>query len=465
MRKVNSRAASLCGTYLYGRASRCFSRIACTISESFSIFPPKLLLHFLILFSLAGVFPAAYAGNYVPGSCQYGTNTPQEFCKLYMGPNSVADLKNLNGTQQFFDCSSSKSGCLYPNVDTSPGNGACWSYNQWGKVAACIVVACPAHASGTPCVCDANYKLDATGTSCVPNALTITLQGGSTTEPGTNLGFVATVTNQDKQPPANPVKVKISLTVDPKSGGHDHGTSDRPRGGIEGTKCVADDKCWEGLTDNGVVNFKFNPTDASGTHTILATCEGCSNTATKSVDVKVEGLETIPSSSFYSFIGDTDNHSDNHYLTPDAATVLWRIAVSYQMEQRFKLADPVTKKHTVTPPVLRVNDASLKWGGRFDAYGNWKAPHAEHMRGTVVDLRANGEIGAISPSNFRKAEMLFSDQNTSYFLECTKDKKPSQNDPSPPQHKRLRSNLCVSQLDGSQDTNRHYHIRLMGVRE
>lgn len=302
--------------------------------------------------------------------------------------------------------------------------------------------------------------------------LTVTLSGGTEVEPsnGSNnktLPITATVIDQNTgQAPTNPVQVHISLKVDPTSGGHDHGDSNRPRGGIADVeKCESDGECWSNPTVNGVLEFNFNAPEASGTHTITATCDGCSNIATEEVKVKVDGLEPIQDSSFYTFIGKTDKHSDNHYLTPEAASVLWRIAVSYQIEQRFKLTDPVTKKRTITPPVLHVNDASLKWGGRFDVNGNWKAPHAEHMCGTEVDLRANGNTGAISPNNFRKAEMLFSEQNTSFFLECTKDKKPSQSDPNPPRHKRLRSNLCVSQLDGSQDTNRHYHIRLMGVRK
>ncbi|MBU1426141.1 MAG: hypothetical protein KKH12_13255 [Gammaproteobacteria bacterium] len=286
--------------------------------------------------------------------------------------------------------------------------------------------------------------------------------------------FTATVTGS-----RNGVKsgatVTIRADVKANTGGHDHDDDNRPKGSLDSEKNAASpcgaanekQACITGTTNgSGQFIFTFTSSQVSGEHTLTATCDLCAGNQDKAeVKVMVEGLETIPSSSFYTFIGDTDKHSDNHYLTPEAAAILWRIAVSYQMEQRFKLADPVTKKRTKTPLVLHVNDASLKWGGRFDVYGNWKAPHAEHMRGTVVDLRANGETGAISPGNFRKAEMLFSDQNTNYFLECTRDKKPSQTDPSPPQHKRLRSNLCVSQLDGSQDTNRHYHIRLMGVRE
>jgi hypothetical protein len=163
--------------------------------------------------------------------------------------------------------------------------------------------------------------------------------------------------------------------------------------------------------------FNFNPAEASGTHTISATCDGCSNTETKPVDVKVDGLETIPSSSFYTFIGETDKHSDNHYLTPEAASILWRIAVSYQMEQRFKLLNPATQKFTVTPPILHVNDASLKWGGKFDLSGGWTGPHVEHRRGTVVDVRANNQSTAIPVENFKEFGLLARRYGASTLLE------------------------------------------------
>ncbi len=167
MGKTNSSATHICGAILYWRASRCFSRVTCAVTKSFPKSLPKLLLHFTILFSLAGFTPSVYAGNYVPGSCQYGTNTPQQFCELFMGPGSKVDLTATNATTILFDCS--MPGCPYPNVDLSPSNGSCWSYNQRGWVASCGIVACPDHASGTPCACDTGYKLDAAGTSCVPD--------------------------------------------------------------------------------------------------------------------------------------------------------------------------------------------------------------------------------------------------------------------------------------------------------
>jgi hypothetical protein len=143
------------------------------------------------------------------------------------------------------------------------------------------------------------------------------------------------------------------------------------------------------------VVFNFNAPEASGTHTISATCDGCTNTATKPVDVKVDGLKPIPPSGLYalyetdgSVIGAVKSrHESNHYLTPTAANKLLVIAINY---------------HHLYPkdPVLHINDASLMWGGKFDIYGTWKGKHAEHQRGTVVDIRANTRTGAIPSTNF-----------------------------------------------------------------
>ena len=86
-----------------------------------------------------------------------------------------------------------------------------------------------------------------------------------------------------------------------------------------------------------MASFSFDAPEASGKHTITATCSQCSNSPkTTEINVKVDGLETIPAEpSFYTFVGKTNEHSDNHYLTPEAASVLWRMAASYTIEAKF----------------------------------------------------------------------------------------------------------------------------------
>ncbi len=301
---------------------------------------------------------------------------------------------------------------------------------------------------------------------CIPHAqpqqeLTITLSGGREVEPSgdstiNTLPLIATVIDQDtNQPPANPVTVRISLKVDPSSGGHDHGNSSRPRGGIANVQtCPSDEVCWSNPTNNGAVVFNLNAPKASGTHTITATCDECSNTATKTADVKIPGLSAIPASQFYALLeanGDvigakTGWHTDNHNLAPAAASVLWRLAVSYRVEQRFKLRDPATGRFTVPPPVLHLNDASLPWGGVYDICARpaacpelgvitWLKPHGEHRRGTVIDVRANGGDGSIPASKKTSFMNFLIERGVPYLHEFV----------------------------GT--ANEHFHLRLMGRRE
>lgn len=227
-----------------------------------------------------------------------------------------------------------------------------------------------------------------------PNAYTITLTGGNEVEPSKgsdikSLPIIATVKDQSTgQSPTTPVTVKVSLKVDPTSGGHDHGDSTRPRGGIADVgKCLSDDTCkeWTLPANNGVVEFNFKAPEASGKHTITATCVGCTNTATKPVDVKADGLIPIPASQSYALTDSQGNviggeqskpHHDNHYLTANAIGNLEKLAKLY--------------KNTTNPGSrLYLNDASLKWGGLFDVGStSWRKPHTTHRLGVEIDIRA-----------------------------------------------------------------------------
>lgn len=241
------------------------------------------------------------------------------------------------------------------------------------------------------------YSYNVATGKCERNVtLTITLSGGTEVEPSNGsdkkfLPIIATVKDQNDQPPTTPVTVRISLKVDSKSGGHDHGDSTRPRGGIAEVKtCPSDDVCWtspQPTDGNGQVVFNFNAPEASGTHIISATCEGCSNTATKPVDVKVSGLWPVFDSTYYAFIGSTTKHVSNHYVTSEAQMQLWRLAQAFY---EYQLQNGITN-----PTLLHINDASLKWGGIFDIDADWVPDHFEHRRGSVVDIRANSNPGAI----------------------------------------------------------------------
>lgn len=330
--------------------------------------------------------------------------------------------------------------------------------------------ACPAHSSGTypSCICDTGYV--PSGNQCVPEPYTLELDvpSGSIEPTNTASGnaktsklLTARVTGQQSGQPEYGVAVRLTVDVDVTSGGHDHGenVAIRPRGTLTGNAgCNPPEPaalCAITSTDpNGYASFTFTAPEVSGTHTVAASCNRCSNPGTKPFDVKVEGLSQIPGSQFYSLTEEDGSvigarpgwHTDNHNLTPAAATVLWRLAVSYAIEQRFKLRDPVTGKFTIPPPVLHLNDASLPWGGVYDICArpgacpdlgvvSWQSPHAEHKRGTVVDVRANGAFGSIPNSNKAKFMRLLQGRGVPYLHES---------------------------IDTS---NEHFHLRLMGRRE
>ena len=246
--------------------------------------------------------------------------------------------------------------------------------------------ACPANSNSldrNSCICNAGYHPDTAGTSCVQVNLTITLSGKNTMQPAALLPFNAVVTDQNGLVQQGK-QVVISVNVQDGTGGHIH-TENRPKGILScDTSFGASAGTCTLTTDySGQAAFNFIATPISGTHTITATCEGCGNTATASVNVKVDNLIPIPSSPLYALEDSAHNvigaipgkHTDNHYLTRTAITKLKQLAAIYI---------------TVNPGAkLYLNDASLVWGGLFDVGGTpWQSPHSLHDTGVSLDIRA-----------------------------------------------------------------------------
>jgi hypothetical protein len=228
-----------------------------------------------------------------------------------------------------------------------------------------------------------------TGQCEPPETYKLTLAPNSATiEPGQSSRLTATVTKQDGGAPSKEVTVNISLKVDATSGGHAHGNSTRPRGSIDTSKCESDATCKTVTIPAGstTATFDFNATDASGTHTVTASCDKCTNGAqSANVTVKIAGLEPIPVSVLYALQDSAGNvvgavsgqHTDNHYLTTAAIGNLVKFAELY--------------KKTINPGQrLYLNDASLEWGGLFDVSKKtpWSPPHRGHRRGIDIDIRA-----------------------------------------------------------------------------
>lgn len=152
---------------------------------------------------------------------------------------------------------------------------------------------------------------------------------------------------------------------------------------------------------NSPLTFSFAAPAPAGDHTITAKCtDGSCGTGTGSIWVGIKGLMSIPASSVYEIISPNADtkHPDNHYLTVVANARLAVLATLYH--EKFQ-----------NDPVLHLNDASLERGGLFDCCeiykdqagiihyrateGWWTAPHSEHRRGTVIDIRESNTNGGV----------------------------------------------------------------------
>ena len=282
---------------------------------------------------------------------------------------------------------------------------------------------------------------DAAGTSCVLEQYTLSLKTDPTEkiEPSGSAKVIATVINTLTKLPKDGVTVSIKVDVDATSGGHAHGESIAPR--PKGTLSPA-----SGTTGrDGTVSFNFTAPEVSGTHTFTAKCDRptCfNNPQTAKINIKVDGLAPIPDSLFYRPIrpnADT-NHPNNHFLKPEASVKLAVIAKAYY-EATYLLKDGWL-------PNVMLNDASLEWGGVLDCFQTcansvpWGASHAEHRRGSVIDIRAR--LPATNDPHNPKADTLLYEKE---FINIAKRKGV---DPGKPH---------------STGNGRHYHLRLLRIRE
>ena len=382
---------------------------------------------------------AAYALGYNI-TIEPGYSSPQAACDRVSAWSGTSGC-TVNGAEigvgQCIGCAGywASQGGGYICNDICPANSVHWptpctcntGYAPDPTATSCVPANnCPANMSGSPCACNAGFVPNASG-SCDAEVLTITLSGGTSVEPwnsdtdpnhaNANLSFKAVVTDQNGQPQAG-VDVTVTSVATPNKGGHDH-DNNRPKGWLAETPDKITSQIQAGASQgsgtlsgktdgSGTLSFTFGAEEASGEHVLNATCTGCDKPADPvTIDVMVAGLSQIPASLFYTMIDDDGTvigavlgkHTDNHYLTSPAASVLWSIAAAYHVEQKFYVQN-------LPPPVLHLNDASLVWGGLLDVDGDWYFDHHEHRRGTVVDIRANSATGAIPSRNFVNFELL-----------------------------------------------------------
>ena len=157
-------------------------------------------------------------------------------------------------------------------------------------------------------------------------------------------------------------KAGLSLTTVSFSGGHDHDAPPiRPAGSLDissgATGSSGFPVTYTAPEVSGQVTLSFNGTQSNGTPL---------QSSRATIDIRVGGLTAMPElSPYYSLVGSTPTHLDNHFASPHMNAALAAIAAD------FAGAFPGS--------VLLYNDVSLVEGGVFDLNQNWTPPHCGHL--------------------------------------------------------------------------------------
>lgn len=260
--------------------------------------------------------------------------------------------------------------------------------------------ACPAGQSfegPPPGECKGKYKIEIVGEDG---------RGASRgeIEPGRPLPLRAVVYDQSGQSVAG-ITVSLKSEVIEKTGGHNHHDTTRPKGTVPSAGTTA--------SEGFAFTFNSGAELVAGDHKVTARCSDCEGPATYDIWVGIRGLVPLSASASYVFVGKTGHHPSNHYMAEDASKRVRDLAAAYH---RFFPNDPV----------LRLNDASLERGGRFDIASEstkaprpWAPPHKTHLIGRNIDVRANPHVNddAIPHRNFFDFEDLVAAQNGRFLAE------------------------------------------------
>ena len=175
-------------------------------------------------------------------------------------------------------------------------------------------------------------------------------------------------------PAANQV-VDLSLRAIDGSGGHIH-TANRPVGSfVFGPDSTNTRRVTTGA--DGRATFVYYPPEQGGKIVLKAESEG-SRDKVDTISVGLP-LQQLAITEHMTDEGDTQHHTDNHWVTAEMATGLT------------DLADSIHKKFNLT---LGVNDESLPMGGQFDNSGEWAQPHCSHRNGRGADVQTTGRSAA-----------------------------------------------------------------------
>jgi len=172
----------------------------------------------------------------------------------------------------------------------------------------------------------------------------------------------------------SPCTIQFGLAPVERSGGHDHHSATRPLGELSSNVIQ-----YDGVNP---ATMTYTAPEVSGDVLLNghANIDACgSDSKSFLIRMKVDGLSSLGASANYTLIGAygepgvSSQHTSNHGVTASMRDFVNRVAAAY------KNALPNSNS-------LRLNDASLAWGGLFDIYNNWNRPHASHRFGTDIDI-------------------------------------------------------------------------------
>src|SRR5262249_13622989 len=142
----------------------------------------------------------------------------------------------------------------------------------------------------------------------------------------------------------------------------------------------------------------------AGNVIISSTLNGSPASNSLEMLVVVDGLSELGASANYSLVGGTTTHPRNHFGTNTALPNLPLIASDYL--NQCPGAD-----------ILRYNDMSLVWGGKFDLSSDWSTTgdHAEHRIGINCDVYS----GNVPTSRWPALTAIFAQRGSPNYLDET----------------------------------------------
>jgi hypothetical protein len=234
----------------------------------------------------------------------------------------------------------------------------------------------------------------------------------TTAETRDTIEFDAQVT-YNHQPVANAwIYVPRTIVVD--SGGHSSHSANRSKARFQfhqppnAPSWTTRDSVYAQTDAAGRVHIRFLASEFGGIEKVVATLRSDpSKRDSIHMKTRVAGLILLPGDSSYTQTGGTEKHHG-----PGASSPAWRTPDDNHWIQDTLLQSFVaaaggfsgdSKNHS---GILRVNDLSLKFGGRFDINGNWTDDeHKSHRIGQDVDIE-NMNIGILK-SHFKKENWGF----------------------------------------------------------